>query len=398
MSLNSLDLYHQFACPQEPFDERVFDAISLSFGMAVVERFVQHRRDRIAARSRGIVDLVESWLGNAADAETVWDQAIGRTDWALESSEADTGDVAAQLALRLSSRGQTGQWQALLSRPLRLRFDGWLLPQSTEIDLHSDGSIVSIMLKTETGDTKNIGFSRTESGWESSGAHKLQYAKVNTPIFLMAQSAIEGQLVIEDQFGSIVGYPEVTENMVQNVQKALDILANYAPQYLQWVERVIRGIVICQCKETRTRSSTWSEAPGIILMSVTDDPIAIAEMMVHEASHQYFHLLKKLGNVDDGSDTRLYYSPAVSKERPLSRILIAYHAFANILLMYRTTRLNGLADSGECLKMENRMQGDIGLLGAPLCANPALTPLGNALYQPLAQRAECLDDCGTALA
>ncbi|SDY98249.1 HEXXH motif-containing protein [Collimonas sp. OK242] len=394
MSLSSFNLYHQFSCPQTPFDERVFDAISVSFGVAVVECFLQRRRDLIAARSRGIIELVESWLGDAADPETVWDQAFGRTDWAMESSEADTGDVATQLALRLSSRGQPGQWHSILSRPMRLRFEGWLLPQCTEIDLQSDGNTVFIVLKVENSGTENIGFERTEFSWTSSGAQRLSYAKVNTPIFLMAQSAIEGQLTIDDQFGSITGYPEVTGNMVQNVQKALDILAKYAPQYLQWVERVIRGIVVCQCKETRTRSSTWSEAPGIILMSVTDDPITIAEMMVHEASHQYFHLLRKLGAVDDGSDTCLYYSPAVSKERPLSRILIAYHAFANILLMYRTTRLNGLVDSGECLRMENRMQGDIGLLGAPLHANPALTPLGNALYQPLAQRAEGLDGGG----
>lgn len=391
MRLSSFNFYRQFACPQAPFDERVFDTISVAFGVAVVDRFLQLRHGLIAARSQGIVELVESWLGDAADPETVWDQAFGRTDWAMESSEADTGDVATQLALRLSSRGQPGQWHSTLSRPMRLRFEGWLLPKSKEIDLQSDGNTVSIVLKMENSGIENIRFERTEFSWTSSEAQKLPYAKVSTPIFLMAQSAIEGQLTIEDQFGSIIGYPEVTGNMVQNVQKALDILAKYAPQYLQWVERVIRGIVVCECKETRTRSSTWSEAPGIILMSVTDDPITIAEMMVHEASHQYFHLLRKLGTVDDGSDTRLYYSPAVSKERPLSRILIAYHAFANILLMYRTTRLNGLVDSGECLKMENRMQGDIGLLGAPLRANPALTPLGNALYQPLAQIAEGLD-------
>jgi len=43
-----------------------------------------------------------------------------------------------------------------------------------------------------------------------------------------------------------------------------------------------------------------------------------------------------------GATSRLYYSAGVRRDRPLDRILLAYHAFANVLLMYRDVLRGGL--------------------------------------------------------
>jgi HEXXH motif-containing protein len=58
------------------------------------------------------------------------------------------------------------------------------------------------------------------------------------------------------------------------------------------------------------------------------------EMLVHEASHQYYEIADWLAPLTNGTDTALYYSPFKRAERPIDRLLTAYHAFANVLLLY----------------------------------------------------------------
>src|SRR6185312_15271355 len=79
-------------------------------------------------------------------------------------------------------------------------------------------------------------------------------------------------------------------------------------------------------------SGSSASEPGRCHMSVRAGQVKLAEMLVHEATHQYYYLVTRLGPVDDGTDSTLYYSPVKNCYRPLAYILIAYHAFANVLL------------------------------------------------------------------
>jgi HEXXH motif-containing protein len=166
----------------------------------------------------------------------------------------------------------------------------------------------------------------------------------------------------------------------------LELLSNCAPEYGIWVGDVLRGIVICRCNSSRTRSSSWMHAPGIILASTTINPVTIAEMLVHESSHQYFHLVSRVGKVDTGEDHEEYFSPAVQRPRPISRILIGYHAFANVLLFYRALLRNGMSDDSYCRTMENRLCYDVEALELPLRGNSSLTDIGRGLAEPLMEQ------------
>jgi HEXXH motif-containing protein len=190
-------------------------------------------------------------------------------------------------------------------------------------------------------------------------------------------------MVVEDDFHSIFEFPRITSTEVQPFAAALDVLSLHVPEYLEWVQGVLRGVLVCRCDHSRTRSSSWMHAPGIVLVSWSADPVAVAEMLVHESSHQYFHLLSRLGRVDDGSDVREYFSPAVQRSRPLSKILIGYHAFANVLLFYQALLRNGFANDPHCRATEERLCHDVELLALPLRDNPALTQIGRDMTRPL---------------
>ena len=109
-------------------------------------------------------------------------------------------------------------------------------------------------------------------------------------------------------------------------------------------------------------------------------------MLVHECSHQYYHLLTRLGPVDDGSDTTLAYSPVKNTGRPISMILLAYHAFANVELFYRHCQAAGLEDEGYCANNQEGLKPQLEQLEQALSATDALTELGQALWEPLAER------------
>jgi HEXXH motif-containing protein len=94
-------------------------------------------------------------------------------------------------------------------------------------------------------------------------------------------------------------------------------------------------------------------------------------------------LLSRLGPVADDSDKRHYFSPAVKRDRPLSKIIIGYHAFANIVLFYRSLLENGWGGDEYCRATEARLTGELHTFEDAIRDNPALTDLGRDLCEPL---------------
>jgi HEXXH motif-containing protein len=122
-------------------------------------------------------------------------------------------------------------------------------------------------------------------------------------------------------------------------------------------------------------------------MSVGSNPLALAEMLIHEATHQYYHLLTRVAPVHDGSDDNLYYSPVKRRGRPLPFILLAYHAFGNVLLFTRACIQAGVPDPQQYLrKNEAELVPQLQQLEEGLRQTRALTPAGLALWRGLADR------------
>lgn len=121
-------------------------------------------------------------------------------------------------------------------------------------------------------------------------------------------------------------------------------------------------------------------------MSIRNGPVPLAEMLVHETTHQYYYLLTRMGPVDDGSDAELYFSPAKQRGRPIHYILIAYHAFANVLLFSQRCLANGYDDPDGYLQRNVLALTEwMRHFEAALGTTKALTPLGEALWRPLAR-------------
>jgi HEXXH motif-containing protein len=177
-------------------------------------------------------------------------------------------------------------------------------------------------------------------------------------------------------------------SVVAKYEAAYALIARYADMYTAWIERGIRTLVPVEAPPGKMISSSFEHLPTVVAISHASPAITLAEMLVHEASHQHFFMLTQLGPVDDGTDTELYYSPLRSTHRPIDRILFAYHAMANVLLFYRSCRRRGFVDVDFCRSQEQSTEEWVTELRRPLQTTRALTPLGRALFEPLAERVE----------
>lgn len=176
--------------------------------------------------------------------------------------------------------------------------------------------------------------------------------------------------------------------LIETLTQTLDLLEQHLPHYFDWVVRIIRRVAVLHFDRNVLHSGNHEHQYGTIHISDNSRVLSLAEMLIHEASHQYFELLNKLGPTVDPAHTKVYYSPVKQCDRPLHKILLAYHAFANVMLFYRGVAERGLTDSWST-KFESVLRDELRQLEQPLRENDALLPIGRALVEPLIARSVC---------
>lgn len=376
----------QFSCPQEPPDESVFETVVTTYGRAIATWLVTNYREDLARVSNGLVEFVLKWTHTPVSLRTVWDISFGQAQLALKSGKLDPSEVAARLALRLTENGHRGSW-SVVTRPATIRLGTALVHFAEEIRVHDEDSSTCVNIRTTDGIEIN-GVRNAQTGlWTTIGGDYLPEIGPNNSIYLLPLSALPLNEDGEQIFENVLPVSALDASMVDTFAAGVDAVAGNAPNYLPWIERVLHGIVVCSVDDPyRVVSGSGEDVPGIIHASHGLGRMDIAEILIHECAHQYFYMLQRVGPVDDGTDATLYWSPPIRKNRPLSRILMAYHALANVRLFYEFIRASGGSVAAYVDLYEHEMNASIASLDIPLRNNPALTALGRGLYEPLASR------------
>lgn len=377
-------MFRGFSCPQEGLDEAFLGLVAATYARETTRLFLHRYAVELTCRGDGVVGLLENWLNRDMAFETVWDPAVGNTFRAIQVGKAtEAVNHAAALALRISASGLSGEWSLALVEPVRLQWDRWLLPTADGIAVICDGKAACV--RTRLGNANHeANFTCTDDGWQADGAETMpQFGTQHKKITVLPAPALaaEGLGAFDDPLPVAKDLPL---EIMGAYQETITLLTEYSPIYLPWVLRVLRYVI--PLHETDIRSGSVEDQFGLICVSLGLNAVALAESFVHEASHQYLNLLCRLGPIDDGTDTILYYSPIMRKERPLSRIVVAYHAFANMLLLYRLCRANGIADDRYCARREAELVSQVEQLESPLRTNQALTSIGRGLCDPLIER------------
>ena len=374
-----------YSHPYGPLDVAFLESTSVKMARHIVGTFLSRYGATLGARgSSDLAGVLESWLSQPTLHETIWDDAFGQARACLTGPLGDrlVLEAAAGLGSRLCATGVSARFGVTLERASRLTFASWLLPTAAKLRFESDGNEVSIEA-SGGGNDSSLRFRRVGSRWAMSSGNASPIVEVERrggPVQLLQRDALF-PLAMGDLEPMI---PEVvTADVSASVEEAFAILRDHAPRYADWVSRPARRIVPLASPPGLMMSSSSIYRPGTITMSHNAYPLGMAEILVHENTHEYMHLASSCGPVDDGSDTKLYFSPIRGVDRPISAILVAYHAVGNIVLFYRECRRTNAPGAAYLDVSEPEAMAWLAELDGPLSRTGSLTAVGRALYEPL---------------
>jgi hypothetical protein len=388
--------YSGFSCPHLPLNSEFVELLVAEHARQALEVFVGRNNASLNARGGGLVDTLSNWNPGQNSFDTVWDLAFGEMIASLSSgTQFDISSSGAAVALRLHASGHTGEWEIDCEHPVRYTFDRWLLPAGEAIKVFADGEGVSVRTRLE-GVTQQTKFSRDADGWNVTTNNTMlpvvNYQNIRWSILsgdYLSRSSRVNLLGTAQIDADVSGAGQNSDRLKETGGAALCLIDEFANTYLSWVRRVVRNLVPLPASPGMFNSASGNLLPGTISVSNQTNACALAEMLVHEATHQYLYVLKRLGPIDDGTDETLYFSPFKNKGRPLTYIVFAYHAFGNILLFYRETRKNGLPPDEMPNNIDKYMSElllKLRQLEQVLANATALTALGSGLWEPLRQQ------------
>ena len=372
--------FRGFSCPFEEFVESLAPLIAAEYSRGISRIFLEKHRTAIDHSAPGLLEALSAWCAGADVPHSGWDLCFGDVYRAMHLDISEPWGIAASIAMHLGTLGMRGGWQARIRAPLRFRWGRLLLPPAISISVESDGRLASITTHGDDCSMNHIMERISEDVWGGNLERIPRVTRFGFRIDILHR----GALVLRD-FDDMVAkaLPYVDPRMVDVLDRAVQLIASYAPIYVPWVRRAVHNLFILYPRSDTIESGSVEHYLGLIHLSAHAAPLPIAELLVHEAAHQHMNLLTKLGPIDDGSDIKSYYSPPVDKHRKLSLIMAAYHAFANVLLFYRLCRENGIEERRECDRQESILLPWLEKLEGPLSNNSALTEIGRALWQPL---------------
>ncbi len=385
-------IYRGFSCPQVGLDEEFFELVVIEHARQTVQKFIERYHGRIDFQGGGLGSVLSNWLRCDDTFETVWNSAFGEAFAAVFRN--GTNDIerrAAMLALRLHECSHLGEWEVQLSKPVRFRFGPWLLPAADAMQVSAVPQSVAVNMRTANVWRKTT-FRYSENGWETTDVEAMpvlirpgiRWTILAAESVAPSSAALLKTEIFDYSDADVDTQPEL---LLRTCDAALSLIAEFANIYLAWVSRVLRDLIPLRARSGIFSSGSIDLSPGVICVSNQEHPWALADVLVHEATHQYLYIARRLGRMDDGTDDTLYFSPFRNTGRPIYNILITYHAFANVLLFYRTALTHGLpADQISALSLEERVE-ELELKLQPLehalQSTKSLTPLGLALWESL---------------
>jgi HEXXH motif-containing protein len=358
----------------------------------IVEAFLKRYRSDLV---HGVIAVLETWISGPVGFETAWNKEFGDLYASLVGGIKDISEIrrcAAAFALRLHELGYSGDWQMEFGSPVQFCFHRWVLPASNTVRVLAGPEIVRIHTGHD-GSTDGVTFQQAESIWQLASGHAAAEATcARTGYVVLTRRSISrptaSRLLSNDvyDFNGRNAAETDGELMLRTWDCAADLIAEFAPVYHPWIGQVTRGLLPVPALQGKLHSASDKFSPGVISVSNQGCSCMLAELLVHEATHQYCYILQRLGPIDNGSDQTLYYSPFRHMDRPIAAIVTAYHAFANILLFYRLARGCGLAAEHPGVNCDERIHEiaeHLGVLETALQKTSALTPIGRALWEPL---------------
>lgn len=374
-------LAHPSAGNRDAGRARVLDRALPAAVNATVGLFLSERRSALSPSLRTGLEALRAAKLSSAQALTLPVQLLR---YGAHAQEADPEFVAASTLLAWGAVSGAVEFEARFARPRRLRLDRWMTPPVQQ--LRASGQDGVLHLQVPRGPA--LVFDRGALDEALSPLPHVEVGEGRAGFWLPEQAPSDA--LWADASPGFSRAP--LTSVVQTLREAIELIRSRAPEYLPWVERAIRTVVPIASTKTLSVSRSARGEHGVIWASFPCSVLHAAEVLIHEASHQYYYMTEHgIWMTNLLNDDRSYLSPYVQKQRRIDRILFAYHAFANVLLFHRRCGDPGRNADSQDMKTQAHQLAQVDRY---LAESPGLTGAGRALYRALRERVGSL----TALA
>jgi hypothetical protein len=122
---------------------------------------------------------------------------------------------------------------------------------------------------------------------------------------------------------------------INKLNSSAKVLGESASSFVPAVSIALSHIgILYDTSGHRIMSVSSARHLGVAALTVDCNPYLTGELLVHEASHQFFNILSWTSRIETVDDREVVYSALAGRMRPASRALLAYHALVNIVLYY----------------------------------------------------------------
>jgi hypothetical protein len=303
-----------------------------------------------------------------------------------KNNKALAPQVAVEYLTHACAHGVAGEWEAKLERPSVFLWGNRLIPSCDYIKVHSNGDSAHIRTELD-GRAAEFKISRSNGDgdvWISEEADELPHIVTgpNTAVVFLPKRAIN-----PDSYDAF-GFPllhDITSEEFQPLLTMFDLMKVNLPAHHRWFSRILRRVVLVQTGPQKyLRSGSEEGLCGMVYISDSRDILSLGEMLVHEATHNYFYLITRLGPPVIYTE-EMYYSPFVNSMRSLERILLGYHAFANVYLYYKECMRVFPDKHDVCIERMKMTLEDVKSVESHIRESDKLTDIGRGLAEPLIQ-------------
>jgi HEXXH motif-containing protein len=323
------------------------DMLAAAFHRGVNARLEKHvaRSPEAAQLFDYNAELIKQSLPLTA---SCWQPEIGAAIACMSADQPLAAVVHALFALH--ALRVAGQWKVQLAAPLRLSISGHLFDAQGQVGVHADAGHITI--SRADADIAPLTLRWTSKGWRYTEAQPPHAAwRYCAPSFInfdgfqdvYLQSWREppadkvAEIVVDWPVPMLDGADAaLAKSSAPQVGDALGVLAQAGPVYLPWISPLLRGIATCPLiRPDMRQSGSFSWHAGVFSCGFPLSTEFLAEVFVHEMSHQHYLLLNSsIPLTRKGSGEEIYYSSLKGKKRTIDKILLTYHATANMTLFW----------------------------------------------------------------
>ncbi len=383
------------ACPSDDLAPSFLEQIVVGYAQNLLTTLLDSDGAHLSKQSRGLIGVLQAGSTTLDSFDATWDISFGELVAAMmHGCCSDVRQAAAGVALRMHQWGLQGEWELALDKPAYLQFDRWLLPLRECAAVRASENMVRVEQRGQQGAIFH--FRREAGKWNADTEGALPLVMHDGGTWMICGAENISSPAVADQLLKEQAHSVRSAEFVYDVREfesvctsAVQLIRDASPTYFSWVSGVLRKIVLIPLTSEITNSASAFLAPGTIAVSTRQPRVTLVEMLVHEASHQYLYIARRLGPIDDGTDAKLYYSPFKQTARPLLYIVFAFHAFANVLLFYKQLLRSGALSAEEQENITRRageIESNVARLHSYIASSSAVTRLGRCLWEPLARK------------